>query len=123
MAEEEDVITSNEEGNVENQDVNQKINNIDNNNEQEIKPNDISNNEQEEPVEYDENEPMDSYIGEKNEDGEMHGYGVYTYASGDVYKGFFANDMMNGKGTFTCANTDEYVGKYYVLIGYHRHCR
>lgn len=57
-------------------------------------------------------EPMDSYKGEKNDNGEMHGFGVYTYASGDVYTGTFANDMMDGKGKFTCQNTDEYVGEF-----------
>lgn len=57
-------------------------------------------------------EPMDSYKGEKNEKGEMHGFGVYTYASGDVYTGTFANDMMDGKGKFTCQNTDEYIGEF-----------
>lgn len=57
-------------------------------------------------------EPMDLYKGEKNESGEMHGVGVYTYSSGDVYSGSFANDMMDGKGKFTCQNTDEYIGEF-----------
>jgi hypothetical protein len=59
-----------------------------------------------------EDEPMDSYKGEKNESGEMHGFGIYTYSSGDVYTGTFANDMMDGKGKFTCQNTDEYIGEF-----------
>jgi hypothetical protein len=66
----------------------------------------------EEVVAENNNEPMDSYKGEKNENGEMHGFGVYTYSSGDVYTGTFANDMMDGKGKFTCENTDEYIGEF-----------
>jgi hypothetical protein len=33
-----------------------------------------------------------------------HGYGTYTWAHGDVYRGYFKNDKRDGQGTYTFSN-------------------
>ena len=42
----------------------------------------------------------------------MHGKGTYTYANGDKYVGEFKDDLMHGQGTYTYANGDKYVGEF-----------
>jgi hypothetical protein len=38
--------------------------------------------------------------------------GVYTYADGGVYQGYFADGNLHGRGTMTWANGDRYQGEY-----------
>ena len=42
----------------------------------------------------------------------MSGYGVYEFASGDVYKGAWIKGLMEGRGTYTYANGDKYIGTW-----------
>ena len=41
-----------------------------------------------------------------------HGRGTYTFANGDIYIGEFASDVMDGKGTYRYANGNVYEGGY-----------
>jgi len=34
----------------------------------------------------------------------MHGKGILTFANGDIYDGYFKNDMKNGKAIYTYAD-------------------
>jgi len=43
-------------------------------------------------------------------DGEMHGEGVASYASGDVYTGAFAEGRPDGAGTMVYATGEEVTG-------------
>jgi len=60
----------------------------------------------------DANKATIGYVGERNIEGKMHGYGTYTYASGDVYIGEWNDDKMNGNGTYTFSYGDVYFGEY-----------
>ena len=40
------------------------------------------------------------------------GNGTYDFANGDVYEGMFENDKINGKGTYTWANKIGYKGQF-----------
>ena len=55
----------------------------------------------------------DKYVGEFK-DGRGHGYGTYTWSSGefagDKYVGHWKNGFMHGQGTKTWANGSKYVG-------------
>ena len=42
----------------------------------------------------------------------MHGRGKYSYASGNVYEGEWAEEKKHGKGTFTYASGAVEVGCY-----------
>ncbi len=44
-------------------------------------------------------------------DGNMHGKGNLTFASGDNFEGEFADNRPNGKGVYKFANGDSYVGE------------
>jgi hypothetical protein len=54
---------------------------------------------------------VSSYEGERNADGEYHGQGIATFASGSKYQGFWAHGLMDGKGTFTWNNKISYSGQ------------
>ncbi|MDX2219313.1 MAG: caspase family protein [Burkholderiales bacterium] len=45
------------------------------------------------------------------QDGNMHGKGNLTFASGDNYEGEFADNRPHGKGVYKFANGDSYVGE------------
>jgi hypothetical protein len=53
----------------------------------------------------------DSYTGEQ-QNGILHGQGVYTFVSGEVYIGEFEDGSRTGQGTFTWTNGDIYVGEF-----------
>jgi len=46
------------------------------------------------------------------EGGQRHGYGTYTYVSGNKYVGEFKNGKQDGNGTFTWDDGEKYVGEY-----------
>ena len=46
------------------------------------------------------------------EGGERHGYGTYTFASGNKYVGEWKKNKMDGNGTHTWANGNKYVGEW-----------
>lgn len=50
------------------------------------------------------------YTGEY-QDGNMHGKGNLTFASGDNYEGEFADNKPHGKGVYKFANGDSYIGE------------
>jgi len=50
------------------------------------------------------------YEGKYNGYGLRHGYGVFTWANGTVYKGSWSNDLMHGEGTMLFANGEKYEG-------------
>ena len=54
----------------------------------------------------------EKYEGDRNEAGQMHGKGTYTYANGNLYEGDFVEDKVHGKGTFTYANGNVYEGDW-----------
>lgn len=52
---------------------------------------------------------VESYSGSWRND-QMHGKGVYKFASGATYEGFFANGLFNGEGIYTFADGAVYRG-------------
>ncbi len=52
------------------------------------------------------------YEGQRNDRGQMHGFGKYTSADNDVYQGQFENGKMSGQGTFTYADGEVYTGSW-----------
>ena len=54
-----------------------------------------------------------SYEGEKNAEGEAHGVGRYTFATGETYDGEWYENSRQGQGTYTSANGNQYVGEFY----------
>ena len=55
----------------------------------------------------------DRYLGNTDDnDLCMHGYGTYTWASGNVYEGEYQYCLKHGKGKYTWANGDFYVGEF-----------
>jgi len=42
----------------------------------------------------------------------VNGYGTYTYADGDQYVGEWKDDKIHGQGTYTFASGAQYVGEY-----------
>ena len=46
------------------------------------------------------------------EGGKKHGYGTFTLANGDEYKGEFKNDEKHGYGLITSPSTKTYVGEW-----------
>ena len=55
--------------------------------------------------------PNAEYVGEIK-DGEPHGQGTYTWASGEKYVGEFKDGKKNGQGTFTFYDGAKYIGKF-----------
>lgn len=45
-------------------------------------------------------------------DGKCNGKGTYTWANGDKYVGEFKDDKRTGKGTYTHADGEKYVGEW-----------
>jgi len=42
----------------------------------------------------------------------MEGFGIETFANGDVYKGDFKNNCAHGKGVYTYSNGSVYDGEW-----------
>ena len=40
------------------------------------------------------------------------GYGIYYYANGDQYEGYFENSKFNGEGTYYYADGHEDTGQW-----------
>jgi len=56
----------------------------------------------------------DGYEGERNEDGDFHGFGSFKYiATGDFYEGNWDTHKKSGKGTMRFGNGDVYHGDWY----------
>lgn len=54
----------------------------------------------------------DTYLGEKDGQGNWHGYGKWIGANGDVYEGQWVNGVKEGFGTYTDADGHRYVGGF-----------
>eukprot|EP01035_Chromulina_nebulosa_P039141 gene39141-52896_t len=52
------------------------------------------------------------YRGDLNPNGEMHGYGTFKYANGDVYEGYWAHDKKFGYGVMKCPHKGLYSGDF-----------
>ena len=53
-----------------------------------------------------------SYVG-KWENGKKHGVGTEIYHNGDIYHGFFKNDLRHQRGRYIDSMGNEYDGEYY----------
>ena len=54
-------------------------------------------------------------IGEWAEDG-RNGYGVYTYANGDMYEGEWSKNLRHGQGTYTYTSTGVKVSMLFLYM-------
>jgi hypothetical protein len=54
----------------------------------------------------------DLYQGTLKNNRVKHGYGVYTYANGDVYEGEWADDEQQGTGILRFADGSVYEGTF-----------
>ncbi len=52
------------------------------------------------------------YKGEFNEDGERHGYGIYTSKNGNQYRGEWQNNKREGLGVVKVGNGDAFEGQF-----------
>lgn len=52
------------------------------------------------------------WLGEYDDQGRMHGRGVYKFDSGDTYVGDYFEDQMHGQGKYTWADGSSYEGGY-----------
>ena len=52
----------------------------------------------------------DSYTGQKNYEGQAHGFGTRKFKDGKVYAGYFRDGLPEGKGKITYANGDVFEG-------------
>ena len=52
------------------------------------------------------------YEGQVNQDGQMHGKGVWSHSSGARYVGEFSGDTFHGHGTFTYPDGRVMSGKW-----------
>lgn len=52
------------------------------------------------------------YQGEYNEEGERHGYGIYTSKNGNEYRGEWQNDKREGLGVVRIGNGDVFEGQF-----------
>ena len=52
------------------------------------------------------------YKGEFNEDGERHGYGIYTSRNGNEYRGEWQNNQREGLGVVKVGNGDVFEGQF-----------
>ncbi|XP_001638951.3 radial spoke head 1 homolog [Nematostella vectensis] len=52
------------------------------------------------------------YEGERNNDGERHGYGTALLTSGDTYQGLYNNGKRHGYGIYRFVNKARYEGEY-----------
>jgi hypothetical protein len=39
-----------------------------------------------------------------------HGYGEYSFANGDIYKGLFQLDLRSGRGNYVWSDSSSYKG-------------
>ena len=46
-------------------------------------------------------EATESYVGERNSEGQYHGFGKLELPAGETYEGHFKNGAMHGKGKLT----------------------
>ncbi|KAF7205120.1 radial spoke head 1 homolog [Nothobranchius furzeri] len=63
--------------------------------------------------ELDEGSPDGRYEGDRNEEGERHGFGKAFFPNGDMYEGDYKNGMRHGQGTYRFCNGARYIGGYY----------
>ncbi|XP_072470669.1 radial spoke head 1 homolog isoform X2 [Notamacropus eugenii] len=65
--------------------------------------------------EYEEEEKLPylgEYEGDRNEEGERHGYGKAILPNGDKYEGQYEHGKRHGKGTYKFKNGARYIGEY-----------
>jgi len=53
-----------------------------------------------------------TYRGDLNRVGQKHGFGIYRWPDGSVFKGNFKNDLRHGNGRFLWSNGESYEGEY-----------
>ncbi|XP_036602785.1 radial spoke head 1 homolog [Trichosurus vulpecula] len=63
--------------------------------------------EEEEKLPY-----LGEYEGERNEEGERHGYGKAILPNGDIYEGQYEHGKRQGQGTYKFKNGTRYIGEY-----------
>ena len=52
------------------------------------------------------------FCGETDETKNFHGFGIYTFLSGEKYKGEFKDGEFHGQGTLTFSNGEKYIGEF-----------
>ena len=57
----------------------------------------------------------DKYEGERNENGERHGFGRAQFTNGDMYEGQYENGKRNGVGKYTFRNKGIAFARYLSL--------
>ncbi|XP_043852376.1 radial spoke head 1 homolog [Dromiciops gliroides] len=65
--------------------------------------------------EYEEEEKLPylgEYEGERNEEGERHGFGKAILPNGDKYEGQYEHGKRHGQGTYRFKNGSRYIGEY-----------
>lgn len=55
---------------------------------------------------------LGEYEGDRNEEGERHGFGRATLPSGDTYEGHYQAGKRNGNGSYRFKNNARYLGEY-----------
>lgn len=66
----------------------------------------------EEELEEETEHGLGTYEGERNEQGERHGFGKATLRNNDTYEGYYQNGKRNGQGTYKFKNGARYIGEY-----------
>ncbi|EDV25659.1 Radial spoke head 1-like protein [Trichoplax sp. H2] len=67
----------------------------------------------EEYEEEDQGPNLGEYDGERNDDGERHGFGKAILPNGDTYEGYYEHGKRFGQGTYRFKSGARYVGEYY----------
>ncbi|XP_076803429.1 radial spoke head 1 homolog [Clavelina lepadiformis] len=55
---------------------------------------------------------LGEYEGDRNEEGERHGYGKATLPNGDTYEGQYDRGKRHGQGTYRFKSNARYIGEY-----------
>ena len=55
---------------------------------------------------------IESYSGDKNEEGERHGKGKGELKDGSIYIGEWSHNSMDGLGEIKMLNGDRYIGSF-----------
>jgi receptor expression-enhancing protein 5/6 len=56
---------------------------------------------------------IDNYTGDRNANGQKHGFGSMNYANGESYKGDWFKDMKHGSGVMIHKDMTKYVGNFF----------